>query len=120
MKKILSIFLKENNLEMEILTGYDGMDIIKYVLNEENNLHNLKCIITDENMDFLNGSEAIKLIRNLERRNRIKHVNIISITCHEDTDIINYILDSGADGVLSKPLTKNSLNEAFRNINIIN
>jgi len=70
-------------------------------------------------MDFLNGSEAIKLIRKLEKRNKIKHLNILSITCHEDVDTMNFILNAGADGMLSKPLSKSSLYDAFKSLKII-
>ena len=90
-------------IEIEILLCTDGIDVIRHILNE-NIQNNIKCIITDENMEFINGSEAIKFIRNLESKCYIPHIPCISVTCHEDKNIINNIYASGANHVLSKPL----------------
>ena len=107
-KKIISSIIFEKKLDFEIIIGHDGSDIISWIINEDKRKL-LRIIITDENMDFLNGSDAIKFIRDLENRNKIQHIYIICVTCHEDTNIISKIINSGADLVLSKPITKSSI-----------
>jgi len=62
-------------------------------------------------MDYLNGSDAIKIIRNLEQNHKIRKYPIISITAFDDNDIKKRILDSGFDHVLSKPCNKSVLIE---------
>ena len=66
-------------------------------------------MITDENMDYLNGSEAIKIIRNIEKRRNKKAINIISLTCNEDNRVGQIIFKAGADFILNKPLSKQSI-----------
>ena len=56
---------KEKQLDYEIIQCTDGMDILKFIL-DENIFDHIKIIITDENMEYLNGSEAIKIIRMIE------------------------------------------------------
>ncbi len=80
------------------------MDILKYVCNE-NLFDNIKMIITDENMEFLNGSEAIKVLRIIEERKKCNKKFIISLTCHENNEIIDNINICGADVVISKPIS---------------
>ena len=46
----------------------------------------IKCIFIDENMDYLNGSETIKIIRKLQNMNKINSYNIVSITALEDNE----------------------------------
>ena len=90
-------------IEVEIILCSDGIDLIRHVLNDKIK-NNIKFILTDENMEFLNGSEAIKFIRLLESKNYISHIPCISVTSHEDKVIVNNIYASGANHVLSKPL----------------
>ena len=42
-------------------------------------------------MDYFNGSEAIKFIRKFENLKSHKNTKIISLTCHEDLKIIDFI-----------------------------
>jgi DNA-binding NarL/FixJ family response regulator len=72
-------------------------------------------IITDENMEFLNGSEAIKVIRSIENRKKCEKKLIISLTCHEDFAIIDSINKAGADYILSKPLSANKISPLLMN-----
>ena len=69
-------------------------------------------------MEYLNGSEAIKILRNLEKHNKIKYINITSITSFEDNYTINSITSAGADLIVGKPVTKKKLMEIFDNINL--
>lgn len=104
-KKILKEILAYNNMEYIIIEALDGLDIIKIVLAYEKNYHLVKCVITDENMDYFNGSDAIAFIRKFEKINKKPRTKIISLTSHENIMLVNHIKASGADKVLSKPLT---------------
>ena len=107
-KNIVNKCFEKFRIKVIIILCTDGIDIIKHVLNE-NLKKNIKCIITDENMEFINGSEAVKFIRKLESKFYIPHIPCISVTCHEDKNIIDNIYASGVNHVLSKPLNKTSL-----------
>ena len=70
-------------------------------------------------MEYLNGSEAIKIIRDLERRLKIKFVNIISVTGNEDSQNTNEIKKAGAQLVLSKPVSKTVIASALKELGIL-
>lgn len=105
-KKVIAEILKEKKYEYEIVLLNDGLDIIRFALNLQKHYGLIKFIITDENMDYFNGSEAIKFLRKLEYVKSYKKVQIFSLTCHENNQITNTIFDSGADHVLIKPISK--------------
>jgi len=111
--------LKEINIEYNVICGYDGIDLLHLVKEDQVKGNLIKCIITDENMDYLNGSQAIKIIRELEIKGAIKPLTIFTSTCHEDKVIIQSIIESGSNLLLPKPLCKADLIEAFKNFNIV-
>jgi CheY-like chemotaxis protein len=97
-----------------ILEGADGIDLLNLVRCDVE--AKIKCIFTDENMEYLNGSEAVKIIRNLENYNKVRSQFIVSITAFDDEGTRNNIKDSGVNSVLSKPCTKTQITEILRNI----
>ena len=101
--------LEEERKNFEVIQCSDGIDLIKLVVEDQNHGNLIKCVFTDENMEYINGSEAIKILRILEKKNKIKTLKIFSITCHEDVDSVKMITESGADLVLSKPISKTIL-----------
>ena len=107
-KNIVYKCFEKIGMKVKIILCSDGVDIVSHVLNE-NIRKNIKCVITDENMEYINGSEAIKFIRKLESKFYIHHIPCISVTSHEDKNIIDNIYASGANHVLSKPLNMSSL-----------
>jgi len=120
-KKIFETVIRENNLNLMIYLGSDGLDIIKTTLRYEKNYNSIiKGIFTDENMDYFSGSEAIKFVRKFEQVKNYKKSKIISMTCHEDNKITDHIIKAGADLIMSKPITKNILLNMFKKIGLIN
>jgi len=119
LKRILNGILMEHSLKFEIKTLTDGLDLINEVIKDTEQGNRIKCIFTDENMDFINGSEAIKILRNLESKNKIKNIKIVSITCHEEKEILENILNSGADMVIIKPASKDKIFSSLLNSKII-
>ena len=60
-------------------------------------------------MEFINGSEAVRILRKLENFKKIQKYPIISITAFDDPETRNRIKNSGVDSILSKPCTKNEI-----------
>lgn len=83
-KNVISTIMKNNKKDFEIVEGNDGVDIIEKLVKDQQRNSLIRCIVTDENMEYLNGSEAIKLLRDLERNNKFKNTPIISLTAFED------------------------------------
>jgi len=117
-KKIL-LKIKLNN-DYIIKEGIDGSDMISEVIKDQFESNRIECIITDENMDFINGSEAIKILRKLENKKKIIKINIASLTAFEDEMNRKNIKDSGVDMILSKPINEKILFEFFLKFNIFN
>lgn len=119
MKKLIEIVLNGKKILYEILMLTDGLDVLKFLLSDNDKKSSVRFIFTDENMDYLSGSEAISIIRIWEKAEKLKNINIISITCHEDPKTVNHILSKGADKVLAKPITKSLVLSTFKTFGLI-
>lgn len=117
-KKIVKEILHEYKIDLDIIIANDGYDIIRIALNNELDYQLMKCIITDENMDYMSGSEAIRFLRTFEKMKNLSLCKIISLTCHEDTNILNNIYKSGADDIVTKPISKNEMKKIFEKIDL--
>jgi PleD family two-component response regulator len=118
-KNVLSKVLKEASSKIEIIVGSDGADMIHQVIRDQSKGNEIKCILTDENMEYINGSEAIMIIRKLEKCHKIKFINIISVTGMEDSRSSDEIKKAGAQLVLNKPLSKNVIKGILKDLNLI-
>ena len=102
----------------EIIEYDDGIDIINHFINESKiGLNKVDFIFTDENMIYLNGSDAIRLLRNLifsERISKNQTLKIVSTTGFDDINQIEAIKQSGVDYILHKPVKKKELLEVFQ------
>ena len=99
-----------NQLKLDnflIVEGSDGIDILNFVRLD--NHFKIRYIFTDESMQFLDGSEAVKLIRKFEENDKIKSYNIISLTAFDDPQTRNKILNCGLNSIMSKPATKTEI-----------
>ena len=104
LKNVLSILKID---DFRIIEGSDGIDLLNLVRSDKKNT--IKYIFTDENMMYLNGSEAVKLIRKFEQDKKIKNYKIISVTAFDDEETRKNILSSGMDTIKSKPCSKYEL-----------
>lgn len=118
-KRIINEILLDNDLDYKIVSGNDGYDIIRKVMNYEKKNNSIKCVFTDENMDYLTGSEAISFIRNWEKAKKLNPINFSVLTCHEDVNILKNIYNAGADNILTKPITKSSIKLILKKIGLI-
>lgn len=116
LKNLISILIRELDLNYEIIEGSDGIDIINY-LTDDYTVDSIKLVFTDEDMEIVNGSTAILAIRQLESEFNYKTKTIISVTSSAD-NVLNRerILNSGADLVLSKPPRKTELKALMRRV----
>jgi CheY-like chemotaxis protein len=114
--KIVISSMRINNLL--IIEAVDGLDLLNIVRRDKEK--SIKCIFTDENMDYINGSEAVKIIRNMEDKNKVNHYHIISITAFDDTETKNQIIKSGINSVIIKPCSKTYIINIFKSLGIGN
>lgn len=105
--------------KFEILKGTDGISILNNVLEyQSNNL--LKLVISDENMELMNGSSALKLIKSMEKGQKIKlETKFVSLTAFEDANTKREIINSGFNEVLIKPASKVKILKVLKEFSII-
>jgi signal transduction histidine kinase/CheY-like chemotaxis protein len=85
LENLLLKILKENNvINYKIIRGMDGVDLIKNVIDDQKNGNLIKIVFIDENMEFMNGSESIQIVRKLEASNKIKSVQIVRFTADDN------------------------------------
>ena len=112
-KNLISTLIFELNLiNLEIIEGSDGNDIIDLLSEDYFGDDCIRLIITDEDMECINGSTAIKKMRILENERNLKAKIFVSVTSSADDDINRErILQNGADKILSKPPSKNQFKD---------
>ena len=105
----------------DIVTGSDGIDILNLIKNDaEDKL--IKLIITDENMEIMNGSEAVKIIKKLVLSGKLSsyyNLRFVSLTAFEDEYTKKQILDSGFDDIYSKPTSKETIKDFLNKHNLL-
>jgi len=115
--KCIKLSNKEN--EFEIIEGRDGIDILYNIINDQFNNNLIKCIITDENMEYINGSLAIQIIKDMEKNKKIKNVVIGSMTAFQDELNISKITSSGVNQILQKPCTEKMIQDFLTKYKIL-
>ena len=113
LKNVLSNLKLDN---FDILEGSDGIDLLNMVRSDREN--RIKCILIDENMEYLNGSEAVNFIRKWEEYKKIQRYEIISVTAFDDKETQQRILFSGVNSVLFKPCTKTDFIKIFEKFSL--
>ena len=114
LKHLIQSIKSELNLCFEIIEGNDGKDIIDYC-EDKNNFNCFKVIFTDENMINIDGSEAIKHVRKLEKNGTIS-TKFVSVSSLYDEEFKQRLIDCGANYVLNKPLSKIQLKNVITEI----
>jgi len=118
-KNLIDSIIREFHLDFKVIQGWDGVDLLKAVVEDQKHGNLIECVFTDENMEYMNGSNAIKILRDWEKRNKIKNLKLFSITGQEDIQSYKHILSSGADSVLGKPVSKRLLINYFKDMKLI-
>ena len=107
MRKIIQRNIKETGLIVdEFVEAGDGNQAFEKV-NE--NL-DLDLILLDWNMPNMSGIEFVKTLRSL---NLAKRIPVVMVTTEGSDAKISEAKDSGADGYLTKPFTKDQLRDAL-------
>lgn len=119
----LEKIFKENKIEnFEILEGTDGVDILNFIIKDQEKNNSIKCIFSDENMEYINGFEAFEILKRLQMENKIKKIPFCSVTAFEETELIkgkNSKHKDVVDKILIKPCTQNDLLQFLHEYKII-
>jgi len=100
-----------------IIEASDGIELLNIVRLDKDN--NIKCILVDEDMQYMKGSEAVSFLRKLEEERKIKKYQIVSMTAFEDEEMKKKIIRSGVDSIINKPCNKSELLKIITNLNLV-
>ena len=114
---VLSKYISKNNLDFCVFECCDGIDLLNIIRKDQENQNRIKIIISDENMEYMCGSTAIGIIRELQICNKIKKIFISSLTAFTDDNTLEMIKRKGSDMIIEKPLNSDKIELLFRNFN---
>ena len=117
---ICKLLSKYSKLESyEIIFGFDGIDLLKIIIDDQKDNNLICCIFTDECMEYLSGSTTIKIIRELEISKKIKKCIIYSLSAMNDNNSIFIKDEFSPDEYISKPISEKDLTKVFRKLGLI-
>lgn len=109
---LLRKVVSTNFFKFEIVQGRDGIDTLKYVIDDADSL--VRIVFTDEHMEYMNGSESARLIKRYFKEKKIQNdIHFVSITCFTDESNTTNIRNSGIDYVINKPATEQKILEVL-------
>ncbi|MTI95878.1 MAG: PAS domain S-box protein [Firmicutes bacterium] len=101
-RMLISAFLRNTGVQLDIAcNGQEAVSKFK------TNLYDL--ILMDIQMPKLNGLEATKLIRQIERAQGRQPVKLIALTAYAYDDEVMTMMEAGCNGHLAKPLKRAEL-----------
>jgi signal transduction histidine kinase len=81
LKNVIKKVLVNNKInDVKIFCGSDGIDLLKILMDDQKGLNIVKCIFVDEFMEFMNGTEAIGIIREFEKLNKVRPLFIAKVS----------------------------------------
>eukprot|EP00340_Litonotus_pictus_P010482 CAMPEP_0170536728 /NCGR_PEP_ID=MMETSP0209-20121228/102304_1 /TAXON_ID=665100 ORGANISM="Litonotus pictus, Strain P1" /NCGR_SAMPLE_ID=MMETSP0209 /ASSEMBLY_ACC=CAM_ASM_000301 /LENGTH=1474 /DNA_ID=CAMNT_0010838123 /DNA_START=2584 /DNA_END=7008 /DNA_ORIENTATION=+ len=113
-RNILKKILKDKNLDYELIEEDDGIGTINRVFKDRTfNNNKIRLIISDENMNFINGSESFSTLSSLESKGCFGNkVSKVILTAIEDPEALgNLQIKGNANAVYKKPANKIILHE---------
>ena len=98
----MKVILKQLGLSFDIVN--DGLEAIEAFKKNKYDL-----ILMDESMPNLNGVEATKQIREIEKLQNLEYTTIVALTANAIKGTKERLLAAGMDEYITKPLNKNKL-----------
>lgn len=97
--------------------GTDMVEKLRRLIDAVPGAEHFDIVLTDISMAVMDGDEATKAIREIERaQTGAKHVPIIAVTAHAMDDAQQKILDAGVDGIITKPINPEKVAAEFRRL----
>lgn len=120
LKNLCQKVIKELNLNIEIVGISDGLETISFIIKSIKDNIIIRLIITDENMEYMNGSNSLYIIREIyslvNKRSNI-HIELpefVILTALEGNHMSNELINkSKSMMILKKPINKSILFECF-------
>lgn len=115
--RLLNNYCKDKNIELLTIEANDGVEAILalYLAKKKNIIINF--IISDETMNFMNGSFSSTIIEKLVSLNIIRDLSMYISTAYGNT-VDKSKFSSSVKNIYSKPLELKMVKEMFSNIDV--
>ena len=107
MIRIFSEIANLKSIPLSIVEAEDGMECLYIVFICIKYGIKVSAIISDQTMNFLNGSDTVKLLKRCINNSLIIKIPFYIITAYEDENTLTILKESCPDNIFSKPLKKN-------------
>lgn len=91
------------NLQFEVVTAKSGQEALDILEKDKS----IQIVTIDYNMPGMNG---IELIQKINVKYYKRGLSLLAVTSESDMEVTSKFIKSGADDLLSKPITKESFN----------
>jgi CheY-like chemotaxis protein len=111
----LEKYLRGRNWETNILEAGDGIECLHLYYRLIKEGKKIDFILSDETMIYMNGMVSANIVYDIEVNKNIPHVLFYILTAYEDLTL-GYA-NRAIDGIFSKPLRKQNIDEIINKIN---
>jgi hypothetical protein len=105
--------MEKRNLFIDVKIALDGAECIYFLYQGLKQGIHYDAIISDENMDFINGSSLFQIISNLKSRCVMYDIKLILSTASTSDSFFN---NFSANILIEKPITQNNLEGVLASI----
>lgn len=110
-QKLLKSIL--TSLGYNTITADDGEEALLYYRNKAN----IDIILLDMHMPYLNGLDTVRIIRDIEKKEKREHIPVIAVTAFALDGNRQTCLDAGCDDYISKPYNQEILIKIVKKYN---
>jgi CheY-like chemotaxis protein len=114
LERLINDILSPYKAKYEIVHANDGVEFLYYVVQHLP----IICVFIDENMEYMDGSESIKILRKWESCRNLRRINVISSSAQNDEYTRKKLFDSGVDDFIKKPPEKKDIRKVFEQFGI--
>jgi CheY-like chemotaxis protein len=114
LERLINDILAPYKGKYEIIHANDGVEFLYYFVQHLP----IICVFIDENMEYMDGSESIKILRKWESCRNLRRINVISSSAQNDEYTRKKLFDSGVDDFIKKPPEKKDIRKAFEQFGI--
>jgi signal transduction histidine kinase/CheY-like chemotaxis protein len=114
--RLIDKFCNTYSINVNFIEANDGIECLYNYYECLRSGKKISLIISDQYMDYMNGTYCAKTIFEITRSKNVTPVPFFLVTAFES--FVNEV-DSGIDGIYTKPLTKKNLEDMFLKTNLL-
>lgn len=107
-ERILGVAASIKQIDVKIDHCHNGIECLYKIYQESRQNKFYDVLLIDESMPAMKGSLVIKVLKNMIKDKQMRELIIYSVTAYGDESALGEIRKSGCDGIIPKPISKES------------